>query len=56
MADWLTAKMGQPAVPFGIPDWPERRSADTFGLSPHNLPELVEEIQRESAGWAASAA
>ena len=56
VADWLAAELGQGLVPFAHPEWPDRRAADTFGLSSHGLAELCEEVRAAAGGWAHAAA
>jgi hypothetical protein len=50
-ADWLTAEMGRGLVPFDHPPWPDRRAADTFGLSPLDLDDLQREVDDGSTSW-----
>ncbi len=54
-ADWLAADLGRGVVPFDHPSWPDRRAADTFGLSPLSLDELVREVDAGSLAWGAAA-
>ena len=54
-ADWLAAEMGRGLVPFDHPAWPDKRSADAFGLSPLALDELVAEVEAGAASWAVAA-
>jgi HD-like signal output (HDOD) protein len=56
VADWLAAEMGTGLVPFAHPQWPEKRSADAFGLSEHNVGELKREVGSSLAAWPAMAA
>src|SRR5258706_312043 len=39
--DWLAAEMHRGLVPFSHPEWPQKRAADVFGMSPPNLAELI---------------
>jgi putative nucleotidyltransferase with HDIG domain len=50
-ADWLAAEMGRGVVPFDHPPWPDRRAADTFGLSPLDVGELQREVDDGSTSW-----
>ena len=50
-ANWLAAESGQGVVPFNHPSWPDSRAADTFGLSPTSLAELVEETKHGAIAW-----
>jgi HD-like signal output (HDOD) protein len=56
VADWLAADMGRGLVPFAHPEWPEKRAADAFGLSPHNLGDVKEEIDAALGSWMFAAA
>jgi HD-like signal output (HDOD) protein len=56
VADWLAAELGRGVVPFAHPSWPEKRAADTFGLSSHNLGEIVDEVVAGLASWSLAAA
>ena len=56
VADWLVAEMGFGFVPFDHPEWPDKRAADTFGLSDHNLAELREEVRSSLDQWLVVAA
>lgn len=50
-ADWLAARMAIGTVPFEQPDWPERRAADAFGLSPLSLEEIECDVRAGVAAW-----
>ena len=54
-ADWLAAEMGRGLVPFDHPSWPDKRSADTFGLSPLDLDDLRREVEEGSRAWGLAA-
>ena len=54
-ADWLAAEMGKGLVPFDHPDWPDKRAADTFGLSPFSMDELYAEVEDGAASWSLAA-
>jgi HD-like signal output (HDOD) protein len=54
-ADWLAAEMGRGLVPFDHPAWPDKRSADTFGLSPLDLDDLRREVEEGSRAWGLAA-
>ncbi len=56
VADWLVAEMRFGFVPFDHPEWPEKRAADTFGLSEHNLAELQDEVRASLDQWLVVAA
>jgi HD-like signal output (HDOD) protein len=51
VADWLAAEIGVGLVPFAHAEWPEKRAADTFGLSEHNIDELKQEVLGGLSSW-----
>ena len=53
--DWLAAHAQQGLVPFDHPDWPDKRAADHFGLSPLALDDLLVEVSDGAASWAVAA-
>jgi HD-like signal output (HDOD) protein len=56
VADWLVAQMGYGLVPFDHPPWPDKRAADTFGLSEHNLAAVCDEVRTSLDQWLVVAA
>jgi HD-like signal output (HDOD) protein len=56
VADWLVAEMRYGFVPFDHTGWPDKRAADTFGLSEHNLGDLRDEIRESLDQWLVVAA
>jgi len=50
-ADWLAAESGQGVVPFDHGQWPDSRAADSFGLSPSSIAELVGEVRHGAIAW-----
>ena len=53
--DWLAAEMHRGLVPFDHPEWPEKRAADVFGMSPLNLAELIAEVDEGAQGFSLAA-
>jgi HD-like signal output (HDOD) protein len=53
--DWLAAEMQRGLVPFSHPEWPQKRAADVFGMSPLNLAELIAEVDEGATGFAMAA-
>jgi hypothetical protein len=47
--------MGRGLVPFDHPEWPEKRAADVFGMSPLNLAELIAEVDEGAQGFSLAA-